>query len=148
MYPENDYRTYLEHSAKGQTWSKHKYLYITPGGRYVYPEVQTAKRVENSFRSITKKKNNRPVTVGHAKKYNTVTAPDGSDMVTRVRVAKGRKLGTYSKVGNSRVFEGARDGILSLDKIKIGGKKKPRTRPKTQRKKRITSGYAKIEYWT
>lgn len=37
-YPLNDYRDYLEHSAKGKTWSDHKYLYITSGGRYVYPE--------------------------------------------------------------------------------------------------------------
>ena len=37
-YPANDYRDYLEHSAKGQTWSRHKYLYITPNGTYVYPK--------------------------------------------------------------------------------------------------------------
>lgn len=38
MYPDNDYRLYLMHSAKGQEWSKHKYLYKTATGRYVYPE--------------------------------------------------------------------------------------------------------------
>lgn len=38
MYPVNDYRDYLEHSAKGQEWGKHKYLYKTATGRYVYPE--------------------------------------------------------------------------------------------------------------
>ena len=29
---------FLEHTAAGTQWSKHRYLYITPSGRYVYPE--------------------------------------------------------------------------------------------------------------
>ena len=37
-YPENDWRNYLEHSAKGDTWENHKYLYIDANGRYIYPE--------------------------------------------------------------------------------------------------------------
>lgn len=28
---------FLEHTAAGTQWAKHKYLYITPSGRYVYP---------------------------------------------------------------------------------------------------------------
>ena len=43
MYPANDYRSYLEHSAKGQKWKKHKYLYITSSGRYVYPSDERGK---------------------------------------------------------------------------------------------------------
>lgn len=38
MYSDNDYRNYLEHSNKGNTWKNHKYLYKTAEGRYVYPE--------------------------------------------------------------------------------------------------------------
>ena len=38
MYPKNDYRDYIEHSMKGQTWKKHKYLYKDQWGRYIYPE--------------------------------------------------------------------------------------------------------------
>lgn len=37
IYPENDYRDYLEHSAKGTHWKKgHKYDYIDANGNYVY----------------------------------------------------------------------------------------------------------------
>lgn len=37
-YPYNDYRYYLQHSAKGTTWEKkdHKYLYIDENGNYIY----------------------------------------------------------------------------------------------------------------
>lgn len=38
MFNEAIYASHLEHSQKGQTWGKHKYLYITETGRYVYPE--------------------------------------------------------------------------------------------------------------
>lgn len=37
IYPENDYRSYLMHSAKGQTWANHKYIAIK-NGRYIYPD--------------------------------------------------------------------------------------------------------------
>lgn len=38
MYPENDYRNYLEHSAKGTHWKKgHKYIAIK-NGKHIYPE--------------------------------------------------------------------------------------------------------------
>ena len=36
-YPQNDFRDYLEHSAKGQTWKDHKYI-RKENGRYIYPE--------------------------------------------------------------------------------------------------------------
>ena len=36
-YPQNDFRDYLEHSAKGQKWKNHKYIEIR-NGRYIYPE--------------------------------------------------------------------------------------------------------------
>ena len=32
------YKNHLEHTAEGTKWGKHKYLYITETGRYVYPE--------------------------------------------------------------------------------------------------------------
>lgn len=36
-FPENDYRSYLAHSAKGTTWGNHRYIRIE-NGRYIYPE--------------------------------------------------------------------------------------------------------------
>lgn len=39
QYPENDWRNYLEHSAKGQRWPDHKYIDII-NGVYVYTKDQ------------------------------------------------------------------------------------------------------------
>lgn len=36
-YPRNDYRSYIQHSAKGTTWGKHKYIKKV-NDRYFYPE--------------------------------------------------------------------------------------------------------------
>lgn len=38
LFNEVIYKNHLEHTAAGTKWGKHKYLYITPSGRYVYPE--------------------------------------------------------------------------------------------------------------
>lgn len=38
LFNEAIYKNHLEHTAEGTKWGKHKYLYITPSGRYVYPE--------------------------------------------------------------------------------------------------------------
>lgn len=38
LFNEAIYKNHLEHTAAGTKWGKHKYLYITPSGRYVYPE--------------------------------------------------------------------------------------------------------------
>lgn len=37
VFNESIYKSHLEHSTKGQTWSKHKYIAIK-NGRYIYPE--------------------------------------------------------------------------------------------------------------
>lgn len=37
MYPQNDYRNYLIHSARGQVWKKHRYV-EKRNGRYIYPD--------------------------------------------------------------------------------------------------------------
>lgn len=37
MYPQNDWRSYIAHSAKGQKWKTHKYVAIR-NDRYIYPE--------------------------------------------------------------------------------------------------------------
>lgn len=45
LFKEEIGRSYLEHSQKGQTWSKHKYVAIK-NGRYIYPEdLQKGKNV-------------------------------------------------------------------------------------------------------
>lgn len=51
LFNEAIYKNHLEHTAAGTKWGKHKYLYITPSGRYVYPEdVQNGKSAQQ-FRS-------------------------------------------------------------------------------------------------
>lgn len=40
-YPENDYRSYLQHSSKGTKWKDHKYIAIK-NGRYIYPSKSGA----------------------------------------------------------------------------------------------------------
>lgn len=42
MYPENDYRYYLQHGTKGKTWTwpDHKYLAKTAEGVYLYTKEQ------------------------------------------------------------------------------------------------------------
>ena len=42
------YKNHLEHTAEGTKWGKHKYLYITPSGRYVYPyDLENTKTSNN-----------------------------------------------------------------------------------------------------
>lgn len=51
LFNEAIYKNHLKHTAEGTKWGKHKYLYITPSGRYVYPEdVQNGKSAQQ-FRS-------------------------------------------------------------------------------------------------
>lgn len=49
-YPENDYRSFLEHSSKGSTWKNHKYIEII-NGRYIYPATQTIKGVAGAAKT-------------------------------------------------------------------------------------------------
>lgn len=51
LFNEAIYSKHLEHSQKGQTWGKHKYLYITETGRYVYPEDIANGKSASQFRS-------------------------------------------------------------------------------------------------
>ena len=44
------YKNHLEHTAEGTKWGKHKYLYITETGRYVYPEDIAKGRSADQFR--------------------------------------------------------------------------------------------------
>lgn len=44
MYPQNDWRSYLMHSAKGTRWKEHKYIRIE-GDRYIYPEDLKRSRI-------------------------------------------------------------------------------------------------------
>ena len=61
LFNEAIYKNHLEHTASGTKWGKHKYLYITPSGRYVYPEdlknakdygkqIEARKRAEEATR--------------------------------------------------------------------------------------------------
>ena len=51
LFNEAIYKNHLEHTAEGTKWGKHKYLYITPSGRYVYPEDIRNGQSANQFRS-------------------------------------------------------------------------------------------------
>lgn len=56
LFNEAIYKNHLKHTAEGTKWGKHKYLYITPSGRYVYPEdVQNGvKNASNKIGNVTK----------------------------------------------------------------------------------------------
>ena len=45
------YKNSLEHTAPGTHWGKHKYLYITETGRYVYPEDLRNGQTAEQYRS-------------------------------------------------------------------------------------------------
>ncbi len=48
LFNEAIYKNHLEHTAEGTKWGKHKYLYITPSGRYVYPyDLENTKTSSN-----------------------------------------------------------------------------------------------------
>lgn len=51
LFNEAIYGKYLEHTAPGTKWGKHKYLYITETGRYVYPEDISKGKSAQQFRS-------------------------------------------------------------------------------------------------
>lgn len=59
LFNEAIYKNHLEHTAEGTKWGKHKYLYITPSGRYVYPED-----VQNGAKNAGSKINNAANNVG------------------------------------------------------------------------------------
>lgn len=61
LFNEAIYKNHLKHTAAGTKWGKHKYLYITQSGRYVYPEdlknakdygkqIEVRKRAEEAAR--------------------------------------------------------------------------------------------------
>lgn len=50
LFNEAIYKNHLEHTAAGTKWGKHKYLYITESGRYVYPEDVQNGRSQSDFR--------------------------------------------------------------------------------------------------
>ena len=51
LFNEAIYKNHLEHTAAGTKWGKHKYLYITETGRYVYPEDIRNGQSTKQFRS-------------------------------------------------------------------------------------------------
>ena len=56
-YPYNDYRYYLQHSAKGTTWHKedHKYLYVDENGNYIYEEDVAKAKLEKKATDLKDK---------------------------------------------------------------------------------------------
>lgn len=59
LFNEAINRSYLEHSAKGQTWNKHKYIAIK-NGRYIYPEDLKGDQ-HNQFKRIEAVDKNKQV---------------------------------------------------------------------------------------
>lgn len=85
-YSENDYREYLEHSSKGKKWKNHKYLYITPEGRYVYPED-------------TKNHGGGKSTVNTTRYGEYVLNPDGVGLA-RYEIVENKSGGSSRKLGS------------------------------------------------
>lgn len=108
MYPDNDYRLYLMHSARGQEWSKHKYLYKTSTGRYIYPEdvpdnargglstvgeSRSGKAYGGSTRTFGSKKRNPTKLSDVIKRVNTKTLKKSdSSMPSNIRKKLPQKL--------------------------------------------------------
>ena len=68
LFNETIYKNHLEHSQKGQTWDKHKYLYITPSGRYVYPsDLENVKTSSNP--ALAKQRNARKIAAASENAY-------------------------------------------------------------------------------
>lgn len=99
IYPENDYRSYLEHSAKGTHWKNgHKYIAIK-NGRYIYPEdlKKGALKVANGAKNVAKTVGNAGKTIGSdIKSY-------GRDLVDYYNITG--KVGTSAKLATSNLVE-------------------------------------------
>ena len=88
IFNKEIYKSHLAHSQKGQKWSKHKYLYITPTGRYVYesdlPSAQ--QRQESQIRSAHQVATTEPKPVartsGTVAGANKVTTPANRNAIT------------------------------------------------------------------
>ncbi len=87
-YPENDYRNYLSHSAKGDTWANHKYLYIDANGRYIYPEDVRQMGAKNAVKGFA----------GYAKRGLSATANRAKAAVAGLS-SKNRERSAYRKTG-------------------------------------------------
>lgn len=125
LHPENDWRDYLEHSARGQKWARHKYIAIE-NGRYIYPKEEYTKGPvqPNYVIEDPGKVKNRPR--GHGRKI---------DYDNLWSVEKGNALNRKKRVGNNNLFSGKGSGNhktsidmvriakLSVDDLKINGKK-------------------------
>lgn len=171
MFPENDYRDYLEHSARGQRWRNHKYIDIV-NGRYIYPaEYRNSRRSSDLNNTNTKpfyqthingyqmtnylnmpiqRHKNRPL--GRARKI---------DVDNEYYVERGKSLGRHKALGNSRVFKIKGNKNLysymrsldmdriarqSPDNLVITGKSKPdeQSRRPRGRKRQEPSGYGYV----
>ena len=91
LFNEAIYKNHLEHAAAGTKWGKHKYLYITPSGRYVYPEdVQNGaknagSKISNTANNVEQKvkKIGQGIKASYeaGKKASTAGKPKTSDQV-------------------------------------------------------------------
>ena len=58
-YPQNDYRYYLQHSAKGTTWKKENPKYVSiKNGKYIYMDENPTEERINEFNVLKRKKKN------------------------------------------------------------------------------------------
>lgn len=114
-YPENDYRNYLSHSAKGKEWDNHKYLYKTPSGRYVYPED-----VANGVRNVAGK-------IGSAGKSVASKTKNALSGLKNQSLNIGRSAGAKANVIGNKVSKAAGNTAtkakFKLRKERIAAKK-------------------------
>lgn len=134
MYPENDWRNYLIHSLKGQRWARHKYLYITPSGRYVYPK-DTAYKTKPSITRRQGISSGQTMTNGQWKKWRVM-----NDTSTKIQ--------PVAKQYASKKYD---EGLLKLSKILEEDKKKKKRsskRPNGSRKKRTLNEIVPVDWYT
>lgn len=91
------YKKYLEHSAKGQTWGKHKYIAIK-NGRYIYPEdlqkggSRPVGRERNVVGSMTVKKSQTPISSTRGGSTPSGKASGKKQLIATPRVTDRAKL--------------------------------------------------------
>lgn len=121
VYPENDYRSYLAHSAKGSHWKNgHKYIAIK-NGRYIYPEdlVKGVKNVANTAKAVANEAR---------------TFKDDAEL-----------MGVKSAIGNAMVREADRGNGIIKYKADADRQRRERQQRKAEKKrKRAQKAYNNV----
>lgn len=119
-YPENDYRLYLMHSAKGQSWPTHKYI-AKINGRYIYPEKSSTVKAVTSDASTFRERFEAALATdlknSAKKQWEARTSNSIPDHIAQKKGIKKRsKIARYlsrKKFGGKTTVRRGRGGIYS-----------------------------------